>query len=97
VGGKAVFVNMYNRRVAIRGCRIWRAGANGIAFVGDRDYNLLHRPGANDPAPAVRRYQALPEGHCQDTAVAGAEHSATGHVPISARQDDLGVGWRYRP
>jgi hypothetical protein len=35
VGGNAVFVNMYNRRVAIRGSRIWRAGANGVAFVGD--------------------------------------------------------------
>ncbi len=35
VGGNAVFVNDYNRRVAIRGCRISRAGANGVAFVGD--------------------------------------------------------------
>ena len=35
VGGNAVFVNNFNRRVAIRGCRISRAGANGVAFVGD--------------------------------------------------------------
>ncbi|MGD0536043.1 MAG: right-handed parallel beta-helix repeat-containing protein [Verrucomicrobiota bacterium] len=34
-GGNAVFVNNYNRRVWIRGCHIARAGANGIAFVGD--------------------------------------------------------------
>ncbi|MEK7685306.1 MAG: right-handed parallel beta-helix repeat-containing protein [Verrucomicrobiota bacterium] len=34
VGGNAVFVNNYNRRVTIRGCHILRAGANGIAFVG---------------------------------------------------------------
>jgi hypothetical protein len=37
VGGNAVFVNNYNRRVTIRGCHIAKAGANGVAFVGDRD------------------------------------------------------------
>ena len=35
VGGNAIFVSNYNRRVTIRGCHISRAGANGIAFVGD--------------------------------------------------------------
>ena len=35
VGGNAVFVNDYNRRLNIRGCQIARAGANGVAFVGD--------------------------------------------------------------
>ena len=35
VGGNAIFVNNYNRRVAIRGCHIAEAGANGVAFVGD--------------------------------------------------------------
>jgi hypothetical protein len=35
LGGNAVFVNNYNRRIAIRGCHIWQAGANGVAFVGD--------------------------------------------------------------
>jgi hypothetical protein len=35
VGGNAVFVNNYNRRVVIRGTQIARAGANGICFVGD--------------------------------------------------------------
>ena len=37
VGGNAVFVNNYNRRLTVRGCHIARAGANGVAFVGDRD------------------------------------------------------------
>ena len=37
VGGNAVFVNNYNRRVTLRGCHIAKAGANGVAFVGDRD------------------------------------------------------------
>lgn len=35
LGGNAVFVNNYNRRVFIRGCHIAKAGANGVAFVGD--------------------------------------------------------------
>ncbi len=35
VGGNAVFVNNYNRRLVVRGCHIARAGANGVAFVGD--------------------------------------------------------------
>jgi len=35
VGGNAVFVNNYNRRVVIRGTQIARAGANGVCFVGD--------------------------------------------------------------
>ncbi|MCC6235085.1 MAG: PDZ domain-containing protein, partial [Verrucomicrobiales bacterium] len=34
VGGNAVFVDGYNRRVWIRGCEITGAGANGVAFVG---------------------------------------------------------------
>ena len=37
VGGNAVFVNNYNRRLTVRGCHIARAGGNGVAFVGDRD------------------------------------------------------------
>jgi hypothetical protein len=35
VGGNALFVNNYNRRVTVQGCRIAEAGANGVAFVGD--------------------------------------------------------------
>jgi len=35
LGGNAIFVSNYNRRIAIRGCHIQRTGANGIAFVGD--------------------------------------------------------------
>jgi len=37
VGGNAVFVNNYNRRMTVRGCHIAKAGANGVAFIGDRD------------------------------------------------------------
>ena len=35
LGGNAVFVNNYNRRVPIRGCYIHDSGGNGVAFVGD--------------------------------------------------------------
>ncbi|WP_419193873.1 signaling protein [Novipirellula herctigrandis] len=35
VGGNAIFVNHYNRRVLIKGCHIHDAGASGVCFVGD--------------------------------------------------------------
>jgi hypothetical protein len=37
VGGNAVFVNKYNRRITIRTTQIAKAGGNGVAFVGDPD------------------------------------------------------------
>ena len=36
LGGNAVFVNNYNRRIAVRGCEIVKAGASGVSFVGDQ-------------------------------------------------------------
>ena len=36
VGGNAVFVNNYNRRITVRGCEIRKAGASGVCFVGDQ-------------------------------------------------------------
>ncbi len=35
LGGNAVFVNNYNRRLTIRGCEISKSGASGICFLGD--------------------------------------------------------------
>ncbi len=35
LGGNSIFVNMYNRRLLIKGCLIRDGGANGVAFVGD--------------------------------------------------------------
>ena len=37
VGGNAVFVNGYNRRISIIGSHISQAGGNGVAFVGGID------------------------------------------------------------
>jgi hypothetical protein len=35
VGGNAIFVNRYNRRITVRGCQIAKAGASGVCFFGD--------------------------------------------------------------
>ncbi len=35
VGGNAVFVNNYNRRITVRGTHIHGAGASGVCFMGD--------------------------------------------------------------
>jgi hypothetical protein len=35
VGSNAIFINKYNRRVSITGCKIAEAGASGVCFVGD--------------------------------------------------------------
>lgn len=68
VGGNAVFVNDYNRRVTIRGCRIAKAGASGICFVGDPKAArnpLLHYDQVNQledidrtPGPQTLNYPA---------------------------------------
>ena len=68
VGGNAVFVNNYNRRVAIRGTQIARAGASGICFVGDPqaarnplfNYSQVHRLDEIDrtPGPKTDNYPA---------------------------------------
>ncbi|MGD9417335.1 MAG: right-handed parallel beta-helix repeat-containing protein [Verrucomicrobiota bacterium JB025] len=36
VGGNAIFVNHYNRRISITGCHIEQAGGNGVAIIGDQ-------------------------------------------------------------
>ena len=35
LGGNTVFINNYNRRVLVRGCRIEKSGAGGVTVVGD--------------------------------------------------------------
>jgi hypothetical protein len=68
VGGNAVFVNNYNRRVAIRGTQIAKAGASGICFVGDPqaarsplfNYGQVHKLAEIDrtPGPKSDNYPA---------------------------------------
>ena len=68
LGGNAVFVNMYNREIAIRRCHIARAGANGVAFIGDPKavrsplFEYEQRQSFNDidltPGPKTNNYPA---------------------------------------
>jgi hypothetical protein len=68
LGGNAIFVNNYNRRIAIRGCHIVRAGANGVCFVGDPNaarsplFNYNQRNKLEDidrtPGPKTDNYPA---------------------------------------
>ena len=68
LGGNAIFVNNYNRRVTIRGCHIDKAGANGICFVGDPKavrnplFNYYQRNRLKDisrtPGPKTDNYPA---------------------------------------
>ena len=97
VGGNAVFVNDYNRRVAIRGCRISRAGANGVAFVGDPkavrsplfEYGERHdfREVDKTPGPRTNKYPAdcLVEDCLIDQS--GRFEKQTAPIQISMAQD----------
>jgi hypothetical protein len=68
VGGNAVFLNNYNRRISVRGCRIANAGASGICFIGDPqaarsplfNYNQVNRLEDIDrtPGPKGNNYPA---------------------------------------
>lgn len=68
VGGNAIFVNSYNRRVTIRGTQIAKAGASGICFVGDPqaarsplfNYYQTHKLEEIDrtPGPKTENYPA---------------------------------------
>jgi hypothetical protein len=68
LGGNAVFLSDYNRRVAVRSCHIHEVGASGVAFVGDPaavreavfDYGRGHDYQAMDktPGPKTDNYPA---------------------------------------
>jgi hypothetical protein len=68
VGGNAVFVNNYNRRLTIRGCEIVKAGASGVLFFGDPaavrsplfNYDERQSPDVIDrtPGPKTNNYPA---------------------------------------
>ena len=67
VGGNAIFVNMYNRRVTIRGCHIDQAGASGVCFVGDiraqrEPHFTAAGPGERWAAGSRHRACAMPLG-----------------------------------
>ena len=63
-----MFVNNYNRRVTVRGCHIAKAGANGVAFVGDRDAARVPRDW-NDRSQSLAN--ARPHARPQDRQLPG--------------------------
>ncbi len=93
VGGNAIFVNGYNRRVTIRGSLIRDCGGNGIAFVGDPkavrnplfEYHQRQRYEAIDqtPGPQTDNYPAdCGVEDCLITRIGRVEKQAAG-VQIS--------------
>jgi len=67
VGGNAVFINNYNRRITLRGCQIARAGGSGVLVIGDPAacYNPVNWGKGNElakidrsPGPKTNNYPA---------------------------------------
>ncbi|MES2307600.1 MAG: PDZ domain-containing protein [Verrucomicrobiota bacterium] len=60
LGGNAIFVNDYNRRLTIRGTHISKAGASGIIFLGDT--NAVRNPllNYNSPIPPLDQIDRTP-------------------------------------
>ncbi len=68
LGATSIFVNNYNRRIAIRGCLISGGGGGGISFIGDPaavrsplfEYNLVQDLSKIDrtPGPLTNNYPA---------------------------------------
>jgi Right handed beta helix region/PDZ domain len=89
VGGNAVFVNNYNRRVKISECRIDKAGATGVMFCGDPgavrnplfEYNKRQSLDQIDttPGPNTNNYPAdCLVDNCLITLIGRFEKQATG-------------------
>ena len=97
LGGNAIFVNNYNRRVTIRACEIVKAGANGVAFVGDPqavrsplfEYNQVQELAKLDrtPGPKTRNYPA--DCSVEDCLIhlTGRVEKQTAAVQIAMAQD----------
>jgi hypothetical protein len=67
VGGNAVFINNYNRRITLHGCQIARAGGSGVLVIGDPAacYNPVNWDKGNQlanidktPGPRTSNYPA---------------------------------------
>lgn len=79
VGGNAIFVNNYNRRVLIKGCHIHDTGASGVCFVGDpaavRDplfeYNESHDLAKIDTTPGPKSENHPAESVVEDCLIHG--------------------------
>ena len=97
VGGNAIFVNNYNRRVAVRGCIIADAGANGVCFVGDPgdvrnalfNYNQRLDPAQLDRTPGPKA-----DNHPADCVVEDSLITRTGRVEKQTAGVDIDMAAR---
>jgi hypothetical protein len=97
VGGNAIFVNNYNRRIAIRRAHIADVGGNGVAFVGDPAavrnplFEYSERQNLKDidltPGPKTDNYPA--QSLLEDSLIerTGRVEKQTAPVQISMAQD----------
>ncbi len=97
LGGNAVFVSNYNRRIIVRGCHIHGCGASGVCFVGNPDsvrnplfeYNQRQRYDEIDlrPGPQTDHYPAdCQVDDCLIHNVSVMEKQATGvQISMSSR------------
>lgn len=97
LGGNAVLASAYNRRVAVRGCHIVRAGASGVAFVGSPEavrsplfeYEQRHSLQEIDRTPGPKTNNFPADCVVEDCLIHGigrVEKQAAG-VEISMAQD----------
>jgi hypothetical protein len=96
LGGNTVFVNNWNRRLAVRGCLIQDSGANGVAFVGDPKAvrNPLFRYGPQNYAALDRTPGPLTDNFPSDCLIedclitrTGRDEKQTAPVQISMSQN----------
>lgn len=97
VGGNAVFVNRYNRRVTLLGCDFRETGASAVAFVGDPgavrsplfEYQQRQSYGSIDRTPGPRGENYPADCLVDDCLIRGVglvEKQATGvEISMSAR------------
>ncbi len=96
LGGNAVFVNNYNRRLTLRGCDFHDTGASAVAFVGDPhavrnplfEYNQRQRYADLDQTPGPKTDNYPADCLVEDCLIRGlglVEKQATG-IEISMAQ-----------
>lgn len=98
VGGNAVLVNRFARRIQISGCYIHHAGANGIAFVGDPASvrSPLFRYGPQDYAGIDRRPGPKSDQYPEDCTVENCLITLTGRDEKQTAPVQISMAHRIR-
>ena len=89
LGGNAVFVNNYNRRIRITGCDIHDTGASAVAFVGD-PAGRAQSAVRVQPAPELRRDRQDARPADQDRQLPGRLHRRGLPAPALRRGREAG-------